>query len=176
MIARIIEVASWDRTDYPSYLIWEFLLVTLLIMILSYFVIRYSTFLGDKFERLNKLALFLSISIVSTIILPYSGSADKIIVLIAIPSVVLTTLIIPFKLTSWSLTKFRDSYIVGVGRFFFGLPSFFIFGFFVGIAFRDVVGEGGMGAGLVALYGGVLLTIISTIINVSYVIYRGLSR
>lgn len=147
-------------------------LITLAIITVSCLLYRYSKFLSEKFDRLNKLAIFSSISILSTIIFPYTRRYDEIIAYIMIPSVIITALIIPFKLTSWSVIKFKDSYLLGIATFFFGLLSFFIFALFVSIASRGVVGEGAVGTGLIILIGGVVAAMISTIINVVYVLFR----
>lgn len=169
MIARIIEVFS-DSISYPSSLIWELFFITLLIIILSCLLIRYSKFLAEKFDRLNKLALFLSISIFLAILSSYINSS--IIGYIIIPSFVVTAFIVPFKLTLWAANQYKDSWINGILPFVFGLLSFLIFALFMAFTCRDVVGEGAVGVGLIILIGGVVVTLISTTINVVYMLFR----
>ncbi len=173
MIPNIIKfIWEWESSSSSPSHIQAMVLITLAIITVSCLLYRYSKFLSEKFDRLNKLAIFSSISILSTIIFPYTRRYDEIIAYIMIPSVIITALIIPFKLTSWSVIKFKDSYLLGIATFFFGLLSFFIFALFVSIASRGVVGEGAVGTGLIILIGGVVAAMISTIINVVYVLFR----
>ena len=168
MLAAIIERS--DSISDPSSLIWEFFIIILLIIILSCLIIRYSKFLAEKFDRLNKLALFLSISIFLAILSPYiNGSINGYII---IPLYAITAFIVCFKLTLWSANRYKDSWINGILPFVFGLPSFFIFALFMGFTCRGVVGEGAVGVGLIILMGGVVVTLISITINVVYMLFR----
>ena len=169
MIPRIIEVAS-DSIGYPSSLLWEIIFITLLIIILSSLVIRYSKFLADKFDRLNKLAFFLPISILLVILSPFINYYSIPLQVTFMGTFSITTFIISFSLTSWTAKRYKTPFILALSPFFYGLVSFAIFALFIGLACRDISGEASLGVGLIILIGGGVVAIISAIINILFIL------
>jgi hypothetical protein len=169
MIPRIIEVAS-NSIGYSSSLIWEIIFITFLMVILSSLVIGYSKFLSEKFDRINKLALFLSISILLIILGPFINHYSIPLQIIFMSTFSITTFIISFSLTSWTAKRYKNPFIFALSPFFYGLMSFVIFAFFIGLTCRDISGEASLGVGLIVLIGGGAIAIISAIINILFIL------
>jgi len=175
MIPRIIEVAS-DSIGYSSSLIREIIFITFLIIILSSLVIRYSKFLAEKFDRINKLALFLSISILLIILGFFIHYYSIPLQIIFMGTFSITTFIISFSLASWTAKRYKNPFILALSPFFYGLVSFVIFALFIGLTCRDISGEASLGVGLIVLIGGGAVAIISAIINILFILSLSFKR
>ncbi len=129
---------------------------------MAYIFIRYSSLIAREFGGINKLILFLGLSILAAIITPLLSLLNfACIPIFAITSILITTAMtfitdrLKNRLASWSLT------------FFFGLLAFAVFYIPFEFAYRHI-GAGSVGAGLIVLAGAILTSLVSMVVNVIY--------
>lgn len=153
-------------------LYWIYTIVAILTIVISFLIYRYSKFLAEKFYHLNKLALFLPISILAVILTPFItkplyGTGALLYLNTVLFIIGVTSILISSSLTYLG-TKLKNQFISWPLSIFLGLCSPFIFVLLSSLAFRQITGSGhgSMGFALILFFCIIVITIISIIVNI----------
>jgi hypothetical protein len=152
-----------------------FTLVTILTIVISFLIYRYSMFLAERFYKLNKLALFSTISILTIILNPFIDKALKGgpgpggLLLAATEMYVIgaTSIFISSSLT-YLATRLKNQFISLLLSIILALSTPFILILLSILAFRFIdssSGDGAFGVVIIIFCCVILITLISMMVN-----------